>query len=280
MRKFREEDLKKLYRPREGFSKSDNGQVVIIGGSSLFHGAPILALKVAARTCGMVFFASPEVLLKEVAAKIKASLSSFIWVPWGQVEEYIKKSDAVLIGPGLMRYRREGAKCPEGTKVCDGAGEKTKRITEKLFSSFPQKRWVVDAGSLQVIKPTVLPKEAIVTSNQKEYKMLFGKEKPEAAAKKYNLTVVYKISETLVCSPEKCIVVKGGNAGLGKGGTGDVLAGLIVALASKNPPFLAACAATFITQKAADSLYKKVGFAYNADDLVEEIPRVLGKYYR
>lgn len=274
MRKFKEEDLKKLYRPQDGFSKSDNGQVVIVGGSSLFHGAPILALKTAARVCGMVFFASPEASLGEVAAKIKASLSSFIWVPWDEVGEYIKKADAVLIGPGLMRYRKEG----KAKK--DEVGEQMRKITEGFFKKFPDKRWVVDAGSLQVIKAEVLPRGAIITPNQKEYKMLFDDEKPEETARKYNLIIIFKALETLVCSHEECIVVKGGNAGLGKGGTGDVLAGLAVALTAKNPPFLAACAATFIAQKSADNLYKKVGFAYSADDLAEEIPKVLGRYYR
>jgi NAD(P)H-hydrate repair Nnr-like enzyme with NAD(P)H-hydrate dehydratase domain len=55
---------------------------------------------------------------------------------------------------------------------------------------------------------------------------------------------------------------------------------LVVALAAKNPPFLAACAASFLTKKAADELHKKVGFAYNADDLADQIPQVLGRYFR
>jgi len=274
VREFDKKDLKELYRPQDGSSKGGNGQVVIVGGSSLFHGAPIFALKTAARICGMVFFASPEPSLEEVATKIKASLSSFIWVPWNEVTEYIKKVDAVLIGPGLMRYRKEG-------KVKkDEVGEQTRRITESFFKKFPDKRWVIDAGSLQVIKPEVLPSGAIITPNQKEYRMLFGDKKPEKAAKEYDLVIIFKADEIRVCSPDKSLVIKGGNAGLAKGGTGDVLAGLAVALAAKNEPFLAACAASFIAQKAAESLYKKVGFAYSADDLAEEIPKVLGEYYR
>lgn len=273
MKKFKEKYLEKLYKPSPTSSKADNGQVVIIGGSSLFHGAPILALKVAARICDMVFFASPEKSMEKVASKIKANLSSFIWVPMGEVETYIQKADACLIGPGLMRYR-EGK---DG--FSDEVGRKTRQITERLLKKFPQKQWVVDAGSLQVIKPEVLPSQAIITPNRKEFERLFGSREVGEMAKKYSLIIVRKDLPSCVCSPSDCLVIEGGNAGLTKGGTGDVLAGLTVALAAKNDPFLAASAASFLVKKTADCLYRKVGFAYSAQDLAEEIPAVLGKYY-
>ena len=60
-----------------------------------------------------------------------------------------------------------------------------------------------------------------------------------------------------------------------KGGTGDVHAGLTVALLTKNDPFLAASSASFIIKEAADNLFKKVGVNYNADDLTDEIPLYL-----
>jgi len=78
----------------------------------------------------------------------------------------------------------------------------------------------------------------------------------------------------------KVVLVKGGNAGLAKGGTGDLLAGLIVGLAVKNEPFLAACAGAYILKKTADELYRKVGFVYNADDLAAKMPEILGQYIR
>lgn len=287
MQEFQIENLKKLYGPGANSSKEDNGKVTIIGGSSLFHGAPILALKIASQIVDMVFFASPEPSVGKVAKKIKGKLSSFIWVPWGEREECIKKSDAVLIGPGLMRYHQTKNPRCQTQRVCDQTGEKTKQITHQLLQKFPQKQWVIDAGSLQVMDTKLIPKNAILTPNKKEFKMLFGRGPDKAPeqivaelAKKYQCTIVLKKVETIVCSPKECVVIKGGNAGLTKGGTGDVLAGLAVALAAKNPPFLAACTASFIIKKASDKLYRKVGFAYNADDLAEETPEVLGEYFR
>ena len=105
MEKFNPQVLNKLFKPAQNSTKTDNGQVTIIGGSSLFHGAPILALKTASRIVDMVYFASPEPSIGEVASRLKSRLSSFIWIPWKEVGGYIAKSDAVLIGPGMVRFR-------------------------------------------------------------------------------------------------------------------------------------------------------------------------------
>ena len=78
-----------------------------------------------------------------------------------------------------------------------------------------------------------------------------------------------------VCSPKDCLQVSGGNLGLVKGGTGDVQAGLTLALLAKNDPFLAASIASCIVKRAADKLFEKKGTFYNADDLAEKIPETL-----
>lgn len=269
---FEEDSLKRLFRPGKDSSGEDNGQVTIIGGSSLFHGAPLLSLKVASRIVDMAFFASPEKSVGIVAEKMRSKLLSFIWVPWAEVEDYIEKSDAVLIGPGFMRFRSE--KVPHGERhhVCDEACQITSQITKSLLKKFPGKKWVIDAGSLQVMETSWIPEGAILTPNKKEYNLLFGNIKPQEVAKKYNCTVVLKGPITSACSPDEYLEVKGGNAGLTKGGTGDVQSGLTVAILAKNDPFLAAASAAYITKAAADQLYKKVGTNYNADDLADRIP--------
>ena len=263
MRKFLPEELKKLSKPHEFSSNEDNGQVTIIGGSKLFHGAPILALKTASRIVDMVFFASPELSVGGIAEQLKSKLGSFIWIPWDEVGEYIAKSDAILIGPGLMRYHSENKRVKEqafvpssgrgkSKKFYDEAGNQSKEITEKLLRQFPNKQWVIDAGSLQVMEPKYIPKNAILTPNQKEFRGLFGAEvaplngAPHALASKYHCIIVLKGVETIVCSPQECVLVGGGNAGLTKGGTGDVLAGFVAALACNNDLFLAASAGSFI----------------------------------
>ncbi len=263
-----------LYKPKTGVSKGENGRAVIIGGSELFHGAPLLSLKVASRVVDMVFFASPEPSVGRAAEGFKSKLFSFIWVPWDEVNRYIKKSEAILIGPGLMRYQKEDS------RQFDEAGRETKRITEKLLQEFPKKQWVIDAGSLQVMDSKFIPKKAILTPNKKEFKLLFGEAEPQEAAKKHQCVVITKNGETIICSPEKCQIVRGKEISLTKGGIGDVLAGLVVALATKNPPFLAACASSWLTMQAVDKLSEKVGSNFNADDLADKIPESLGEYLR
>jgi NAD(P)H-hydrate epimerase len=267
-------ELKKnqLYRPKQEAGKGENGQVTIIGGSSLFHGAPLLSLKVASRIVDMVFFTSPEPSVGKVAENFKSKFFSFIWVPWEEVGSYVKKSDAVLIGPGLMRHRKEGE------EKDDEVGKKTKRITEKFLSEFPDKQWVIDAGSLQVMEKRFIPKKAILTPNKKEYQMLFGEMEPQEAAKKHQCILVCKNKKTRICSSEEMKIVKNEKVSLTKGGIGDVLAGLAVALVAKNPPFLAACASSWLMMRAVDELHKKAGLVFNADDLADKVSEVLKDY--
>lgn len=274
MKVFAASELKKLYKPDDNSSGEDNGQVTIIGGSSLFHGSPLFALKAASRVVDMVFFASPFEPMRDVAAYIKSEISSFIWVPWEEVEDYIAKSDSVLIGPGLMRSRTEIA---NQSALCDEECKKTKEITQSLLTKFPDKKWVIDAGSLQTMEPDWIPENAILTPNKKEYKMLFGNSNPEEVAKKYKCIIVLKGPVTYVYSKRGGIEVHGGNAGMTKGGNGDTMAGLIVALLAKNEQLLAATAGAYVVKAAGDELYTKQGIYYSSEDLAEQIPQTLFK---
>lgn len=276
MKKFEASELKRIYKPDKNSSGEDNGQIVIIGGSVLFHGPPFFSIKAASRVVDMVYFASPYKPMRDAAVNLKARVGSFIWIPFNEVEEYIKKSDAILIGPGFMRAHTEKAN-GKPSNFADQAFRLSRTITERLLNKFPDKKWVVDAGSLQVIEPEFLPKDAIITPNKKEYKMLFGGLSPEAAARKYHCIIVLKGPITYVYSPKESLAIRGGNAGMTKGGTGDAMAGLTVALLAKNEPLLAACAGAFVIKATGDALYKKQGVYFNADDLADEIPKTLFK---
>ncbi len=287
MNVFDGKGLQNLYQPKKNSNGEDNGQITIIGGSKLFHGAPLFSLKTASRIVDMVFFATPEKSVGYVAEKIKSQLLSFIWIPWEEVEEYIQKSDAILIGPGFMRYSSESDGHKYDTEFCDDECKQTREITKQFLTKYSKKKWVIDAGSLQTMEDIWIPEGAIITPNRKEFEILFkikgGKGKKKITelvskmAKNYKCTIVLKGPETIVCSPDDCMVVKGGNPGLTKGGTGDVLAGLTTALFAKNDAFLSALAASYVQKKAADVIYKDKGPYYNSDDLADFIPDVLFK---
>lgn len=281
---FNKDKLKDLWAPDRERSKFEAGQVVIIGGSRLFHGAPILALKAASRVADMVYFSSVE-SDKEVVNKVKAGLSSFIWVAREEVGEYIEKSDAVLIGPGLMRYGKEDNQ--KGDRV-DGEGRKTRELTKKLLEKYGDKRWVIDGGSLQVMEPEIIPQGAVVTPNKKEFEMLFGEKvdvksedemvaKASSQASRYECVVVLKGPTTVVTDGKKSCLIRGGSSGLAKGGTGDVLAGLIVGLMARNDSVLAACAANWLIKKAGERLEEERGEMFNADDVANMVSLVWGE---
>jgi hydroxyethylthiazole kinase-like uncharacterized protein yjeF len=275
METFSRQDIKRLYTPPFKSRGEDNGQITIIGGSSLFHGAPLLSLKAASRIVDMVFFATPDPGVGEIAQRLKSELLSFIWVPWAEVDHYVEKSDAVLIGPGFMRFKSERVPHGERMHECDEACRVTRQITKDLLQKFPSKKWVIDAGSLQTMVPQWIPRNAILTPNEREYAHLFDSAEPFDMAKAYDCIVVYKSAVTTVSSSTQVVQVVGGNPGLTKGGTGDVQSGVTAALLAKNDPFLAACAGSFVVKAAADAIYSRVGVNYNADDLADTIPQVL-----
>jgi hydroxyethylthiazole kinase-like uncharacterized protein yjeF len=267
MQKFTDQDLKKLWKPAEDSRGEDNGQVTIIGGSELFTGAPLLSMQAASRLVDMVFLCTPQAD-REVAEKaiLFSKLKSVIWVPRSDIDSYIEKSDAVLIGPGMMRYK---------SKEEDEAGRETKKITEDLLGKWQGKKWVIDGGSLQVMDKKFIPRGAVLTPNMKEYEILFNSQfsvdSLQLFAKSNNCTILYKSPVSYVTDGETTYVVEGGNAGLTKGGTGDVLAGIITGLLAKNPPLLSGAAGSWLIKKTADMLFEKVGYNYNADDVAENV---------
>lgn len=264
MQKFDPSLLKNLYIPAPGSHKGQNGKVLIIGGSILFHAGSLWPLEIASKIVDMVFYSSVD----ENNQIAKGKFKNGIVIPRNKIEDYINETDSILIGCGLPRE--------EGVEPGD---DDTKTLSNRLLKDFPGKKWVVDGGSLQVIDPSILPKTSIITPHRKEFETLFGfPATPENASKmaqKFGIVILLKGQVDFICSSEKCIEIEGGNAGMTKGGTGDVLAGLVASLYAKNDAFTSASCASFINKKAGESLAQKVGLYFNATDLLNEIPKIM-----
>ncbi len=306
MQTFDPQELKKLRLPSPSSHKGQNGKLMVIGGSNLFHAASLWALKVASRIVDMVFYSSVPVN-NEIVQKQKEEFRDGIIVPRDQIENYILEADAILIGPGMLRSERvipssefQISSLKDINKLED-EGLQSYYLTKYLLEKYPQKRWVIDAGAVQMMEPewlVPLKGNVIITPHPKEFERIktriknlpagrqgqelrikFENEELEKQvalfAKEYQCTVLLKGKKDIVCSPEQCVEISGGNAGMTKGGTGDVLAGLVASLACKNDLFLAAAGGSYINKKAGEALFKKVGYYFNASDLADEIPRVL-----
>lgn len=268
------DDLKELYTPPPESHKGQNGRLLIIGGSRLFHAASLWALTVASRIVDLAHYSSvPE--NNEIVQKAKEEFRNGIVVPRADVEQYIEEDDCILIGPGTVR------------------SDETKTLTNTLLRKYPTKQWVIDAGALQMMDVSRIPKNAILTPHRGEFERLCrsfqfpmtndqttsNEDKVKLFAKTYHCIVLLKGEKDIACSPSECRIIEGGNAGMTKGGTGDVLAGLIAALACKNDPFLATIAGSFINKRAGDALYARVGPYFNATDLAAEIPAVMKELF-
>lgn len=259
-------------------SKFSGGQVTIVGGSDLFHGAPIMALKACSRVVSMVYFASPKDDF-EAVSKIKSELQAFVWIPEDDIEGYVAKSEAVLVGPGMMRSHVK-----EHGFVCDDEGQKTRDMVLSLFKNFPDKRWIVDGGALQVLTIDEIPKGAIITPNSKEFEMLFGIKQPKelneraeiliGLAKKHKLTILIKDEVSIVGNSDRVVMIEGGSDGLVKGGVGDVTAGLILGFLAKDEPVLAVSFASHLVKLAGKKLMNERGLMFSAQDVAECVPIV------
>lgn len=299
MNSFDPQNIKKLYTPPHNSHKGQNGKLLIIGGSRLFHAASLWALTIASKVVDMVFYSSvPE--NNDIVHELKKEFRNGIVVPRNEIENYIVESDCVLIGPGMVRSPNKIStfKLPTSSlkeiNTIEDEGEQSYFLTKYLLEKFPTKKWVIDAGALQMIDPEWLLQldgNVVVTPHPGEFERIRLKIKDERLKKEleneklekqiekfasaFNCTVLLKGQEDTVCSPEICLKIAGGNAGMTKGGTGDVLAGLVAALACSNELFLAATVGAYLNKKAGEALSKKVGYYFNASDLVEELPGVI-----
>lgn len=238
--------------PDKDSRKGENGRVLVIGGSRLFHAASFWAATMAAKIVDMVHFSSPAMENNELMrVKAKEKFWDGIVVPWEDLPHYIEEDDCILIGPGMER------------------GEETRRIVNELLTKYPEKRWVVDGGALQEVDPTLLTSTMIVTPNVREAEIL-GDRVPAS------VTVLSKGPVDVVTNGVERVEVAGGSAGMTKGGTGDVLSGLVAGLYAKSPALAACVVASQVNKRAGESLEKRVGPYFSANDLIPEVQKKLG----
>ncbi|MFQ6052166.1 MAG: NAD(P)H-hydrate dehydratase [Candidatus Hydrothermarchaeota archaeon] len=267
-------DLKLAYGKRDPDShKGMNGRVLVIGGSKLYTGAPrfssLASLRVGA---DLVVMASPE-----RAANLAASVPDLITLPLEGdflmekhieiIDEWIEKSDSILIGPGLQDR-------PETIKAIE-------KIIETAKSR--GKKFVLDADALKINPSILKDSNCVITPHSKEFERLFNlsakKENVINTANEYGITVILKGRIDIISDGKKTKLNPYGNAGMTVGGTGDILAGLVAGFLVKTDPFRAAVASSFLNSYAGDKAYEEYGFNFISSDMLEIIPRVLKEIF-
>ena len=270
--------VKKFISPRKSSSrKGDNGIVLVVGGSYIYHGAPILA-SIAALRCGtdLVYTCVPKINV----APTRAISPNLIVIPL--VDQKLTRG-AVNKLIGALPLNLDSATIGMGLAIQDR--NSLLLLVESLLNR--DVRLSLDASALV---PEVLPllknKNVVVTPHGGEFKRLFGESPPtsktqriklvEKNAKEYGITVLLKGATDIISNGSTTYLYEKKTPAMTVGGTGDVLSGLVAGLLSKSRNTLeSAAAATFINGLAGKSTQKKLGLHMTSMDLLDELPYVM-----
>ena len=228
--------IKNIYKPREEFShKGTFGKSILVGGSYGKMGAILMSSLSALKTgSGLTFTIAPEcgnVILQSQIPEVM-----FIGSGGNYIDKIEIQDKAVYgIGPGL------------------GKEIETQKALLEFLENY-KNAVVLDADALNILaennKLNLIPKNAVITPHPLEFERLFGKtansfERIELAkqkAKELQIFIILKDHHTAVITPEKKVFYNiTGNSGMAKGGSGDVLTGILTSLISQKYDIEKAC---------------------------------------
>ena len=255
--------------------KGDHGKLLILSGSTGYTGAPSLCARAAVRSgAGLVWLGVPKDIYMIEAVKndeampfpLPFDLSSPPDDPASLLLDRLNDRDVIAAGPGLGR----------------SAG--TTALVRSLFShiSVPL---VLDADALWVLSQDLsaldtAPSPVILTPHEGEFRQLLGQpirsrlSDAAAFASAHHCIVVLKGHRTVCAFPDGEIsIIDAGGPGMAKGGTGDVLTGVIAAMLGQFPLKKAVITACWLHARAGDIAASRFGeYAMTASDIIEQLP--------
>ncbi len=270
-----------LPKRRRSAHKGSCGHVLLIGGSLDYSGAIILAARAAMRTgsglvtvlvpesiADRVAIACPEVMVRPARETEIGSLSAENWNEW---RSFMSRFSAILVGPGMTQHNDSLV------------------LVRVLIREAPAPL-VVDADALQVLGQQAHWLErasvpTVITPHPGEFARLMGKQVEEVQANRIPLaseaaqstgaTVVLKGAQSVIASAGQPSAVNStGNPGMATGGSGDVLAGMVVSLMGQGlAAYDAARLATWLHGRAGDRIARRTSeYSLIASDLIDELP--------
>lgn len=269
-------------KPRRSWShKGENGVVLVVGGSWLYHGAPFLSAMAALRAgADLAYIAVPE----RIAPAVRALSPNVIVIPLSdlkltrgaarRVMKVLPEVDVVVVGPGLAQGSEKGI-----GYLLQEAGALGKGMVLDATALFPE------------ILPRVRERRAVLTPHAGEFKRLFGiglREDVEERAKwvkekagEHRVTILLKGHIDVISDGERVAINRTGSPAMTAGGTGDVLTGIIASLMAKGASsFEAAAAAAWINGKAGELAASRLGLHLVATDIIDVLPEVMKRFDR
>ena len=257
--------------------KGDNGTVLVVGGSYIYHGAPILSSIAALRSgVDLVYTSVPKINTQST----RAISPNLIVIPL--VDQKLTRG-AVKKLLGVIPRNLDSATIGMGLAIAEKSSLNI--LIQELLNR--DVRLSLDASALvSDILPLLANKNVVVTPHSGEFKRLFGQIPPENQkqrislvekfAKENGITILLKGQTDVVSDGKTTFLNPKKIPAMTVGGTGDVLSGLVAGILAKNRNALeAAAAATFINGMAGKLVQKKLGLHITAMDLIDVIPQVM-----
>ncbi len=279
--KLTKELIEKFLTSRENYSrKGDNGKVLIVGGSYIYHGAPVLSSLAALRSgSDLVYTCIPK-----INASSTRSISPDLIV--------IPMADSKLTRGTVNKMLGQVPVDIDSTAIGMGLAIQDVEAIKLLVKSLLDRnvRISLDASSLvKEILPIIEGQNVIVTPHSGEFKRLFGESIEndstsrlaicEKFAKKHSLTVLLKGQEDIITNGEISYTNSTNCPCMTVGGTGDVLSGLVAGFLSRNKNMIQATSvATFVNGVVGELLQKEIGNHILASDLISKLPVVLNSF--
>ena len=261
--------------------KTNYGRDLIVGGCVGYTGAPVMAADAASRTgAGLVALAVPESIYAMTAIKcletmpfpVQADEDGVIsYEARGDIREFMEDCAACLIGPGM------------------GHTMMTEYLVENIVlnSKIPL---ILDADGINSIAANInsLDKAkcpVVLTPHEGEFARLGGEvdkygrlEAARRFAEKHKCVLVLKGHRTVTALPDGAVYINTtGGPAMAKGGSGDVLAGMMTALIGQGFPIKdAVLAAVYLHGLAGDICAMELGeYSVTAGDIIGAIPKAV-----
>ena len=262
--------------------KGENGKVLVVGGSYMYHGAPILSSLAALRTgSDLVYTAVP----KNNVQATRAASPDLIVIPLADSKLTRGAVNKLL---GQIPAGIDSAAIGMGLAIQDV--EALKLLVKSLLDS--DVRISLDAsGLISQILPIIKGKNVVVTPHVGEFKRLFGDDTPsdkktristtEKHAKKNSITILLKGHDDIITDGANTFINSKKIHRMTVGGTGDVLSGIVASMLSRNRNILeSATSAAFLNSFAGKVTQKQFGVHMVATDLIEALPLVAKRFDR
>lgn len=279
-----EKRIKKIFPIRKKDSKKgDNGKVLVIGGSKIYHGAPLLTGLAAYRSgVDLVYMAIP----KPLVIPVRSYSPSMIVLPLpdvkiteGGIKKIIKyisgmnvSINSAVLGPGIGKSKNKYLSLlihklqDNGIKIVVDADALTGEIIENLDND-----------------------NTVITPHIEEFRRIFGYnmedishnriEVLEETCKNRKMTILLKGQTDIISNGRETYVNLTGNSGMTVGGTGDILSGIVGGMIARGASLIeSACIATYINGLSGDYAVKQKGFHILPDDIINELPNVMKRF--